>query len=116
MGLLIPARLSLEDTESILADKLRWILEASSPMAVIVFGSAARGEMTEASDLDLALLYADDDSLRKGRASILGRKPPDGWPLDLLFSTRKGYLAKAEKGGVFELIMREGRVIHGGIE
>ncbi len=116
MGLLLPARLSAEDTERILSDKLRWILEASSPMAVIVFGSAARGEMTEASDLDLAIIYPDEDSLRKGRASVLGRKPPDSWPVDLLFATRKGYFEKAEKGGVFELVRREGRVIHGGME
>lgn len=72
MGLLAPARLSAEETERIIADKLRLILEASSPSAIILFGSAARGEMTEASDLDLALVYADEASLRNGRAAIHG--------------------------------------------
>ena len=121
MGLLLPTRLTEAETEKILRDKLHWILEAPgaegcAPRAVIAFGSAARGEMTEASDVDIALVYPDAKSLKIGRAAIYRQAPPDAWPLDLLFATEDSFRVGREKGGLFALVMDEGRVLHGSIE
>jgi len=121
MGLLQPAHLTESETETILREKLRWILtapgaETCEPRAVIVFGSAARGEMTESSDVDIALVYPDAKSLKAGRAAIYRRPPPDSWPMDLLFATEESFRAGQEKGGLFELVMSEGRVVHGSLE
>jgi hypothetical protein len=52
MGLLVPAPIAKDEAERIVHDKLRWILGSSDPLAVIVFGSAARDEMTERSAFD----------------------------------------------------------------
>lgn len=116
MGLLVPTPVSPEAVEGILAGKLRWILAASDPLAVIVFGSAARGEMTEVSDIDLALVYPDAASLKAGRAAIFSRPPPDSWPVDLLFHTKESFLARRAAAGIGELIAAEGRLLHGRIE
>ena len=85
MGLLVPAPIAKDEAERIVQDKLRWILGSSDPMAVIVFGSAARDEMTERSDIDLALIYPDEASLKAGRRAIHGQNPAGSWPADLLF-------------------------------
>ena len=115
MGLLVPAPIAKDEAERIVQDKLRWILGSSDPMAVIVFGSAARDEMTERSDIDLALIYPDEASLKAGRRAIHGQNPAGSWPADLLFYTKDVFLRKRESGGVCELIGKEGRVIHGGL-
>ncbi|MFW6368862.1 MAG: nucleotidyltransferase family protein, partial [Spirochaetota bacterium] len=60
MGLFLPAPVSAEDADHIVGLKLRWILSACTPLEVWLFGSAATGEMTEASDIDLALLFGDE--------------------------------------------------------
>ena len=115
MGLLIPAPIAKDETERIIRQKLRWILESGSPLAVIVFGSAARGEMTERSDIDIALIFPDEETLKSCRKDIYRRPPVDSWPTDLLFFTITAFLRKRESGGVCELIGREGKVIYGGL-
>ena len=115
MGLLVPAPIAEDEAERIVQDKLLWILGSSDPLAVIVFGSAARGEMTERSDIDLALIYPDEASLKAGRSAIYRQPPAGSWPADLLFYTKDVFLGKRESGGVCDLIGREGRVIHGGL-
>ena len=99
MGLLISKPLAREAMDSIIRDKLRWVLQSSDPLAVIVFGSAARGEMTERSDLDIALIYPDEASLKAGRASIYARPPIGGWPVDLLFYTQEDFDSRRARGG-----------------
>ncbi|MFZ4615427.1 MAG: nucleotidyltransferase domain-containing protein [Rectinemataceae bacterium] len=108
MGLLKPVRLSKKETARLIEAKLQWLLDASQPSVVVLFGSAARGGMTEASDPDLALVYPDDQAFRLGRKAIFCRPPCDSWPTDLLFSTQKAFGEKVAAGGLYELIAREG--------
>ncbi len=116
MGLLVPRPLDRPAIDTIVGDKLRWILQSASPRALILFGSAARGEMTERSDLDIAAIFPDEDSLKAGRASIYSRPPIDGWPTDLLFYTQAEFEARRRSGGVCELIWKEGKIIFGRLE
>jgi hypothetical protein len=116
MSLLISRPLAKEAMDTIIQDKLRWILQSADPLAVVVFGSAARGEMTERSDVDIALVFPDEESLKAGRTSIFGRPPIDPWPTDLLFYTKDAFYAKRESGGVCELIGEEGILVHGRLE
>ncbi|MEI6386847.1 MAG: nucleotidyltransferase domain-containing protein [Spirochaetota bacterium] len=102
-----PVRLSKEETDCLIEARLQWLSDASQPSAVVLFGSAARGEMTKASDLDLALVYPDDQALRLGRKAIYCRPPCDSWPTDFLFSTQKAFRARVAAGGLYELIARE---------
>ena len=116
MGLLAPARLSAEEAERTIAARLAWILEACEPMAVILFGSAARGELTEASDLDLVLVFRDERELKASRKAIFTRPPPDQRAVDLVLVTRDEFIRRRDRGGLYELVAAEGRVLRGGLE
>jgi hypothetical protein len=116
MGLLAPAPIARNLSDRIVQERLRWILQSSQPLAVIVFGSAARGKMTGRSDVDMAVIFPDEESLKVGRRSIYARPPSNPWPTDLLFYTKDAFRRRRETGGVCELIWAEGRVIHGGLE
>lgn len=113
MGLLIPTPLSKEEIGLIVQDKLRWILQSVEPRAVILFGTAAREQMTDRSDVDIAVIFADEASLKSGRASIYAQPMIDSWPTDLLFFTEAQFEARRRSGGVCELIWREGKAIYG---
>ena len=115
MGLLTPRKLTGEETEGLIQKNLQWLLSVTSPSAVIVFGSAARRQMTEASDIDIALIYPDEQSLVEARKHIYGSMDRDSvfWPRDLLFYTEPGFVERRRRGGVCELISSEGRVFFG---
>ena len=68
--------------------------------------------MTERSDLDIAAIFPDEDSLKAGRASIYSQPPIGEWPTDL-FLHPGGVRGEERTGGVCELIWKEGKVIHG---
>ncbi len=93
--------------------KLDWILAACRPEAVILFGSAARGTMTERSDIDLALIFPDADTLRQARKAIFRQPPPDDRSQDLLFLTDADYRRKRATGGICEIIQAEGTPLFG---
>lgn len=115
MGLLTPRALSPAESNELIERNLNFFLRVSEPKAIVLFGSAARGQMTEASDLDFALIYQDTDSLEQGRTEIYAAMGPDNvfWPRDIVFFTADELLLKAEKGGLCQLILQEGRVLHG---
>jgi hypothetical protein len=74
MGIFLPTTVSAEDTAAIVERKLQWILSACHPLEVWLFGSAATGEMTEASDIDLILLFEDAVAIREAQR-VLARTP-----------------------------------------
>ncbi len=114
MGLLTPLKLQESDVEDMLQSLLKWILEFDTPSAVILFGSAARGEMTEVSDFDLALIFPDEESCENARRNLRLRPPAVSWAVDFLFYNRSEYDVKKIRGGVCELIALEGRLLFGG--
>ena len=69
--------------------------------------------MTERSDVDLALIFSDNDSLRQARKDLFRYPPPDDRAQDLLFLTKEAYLTKASQGGVCEIIQAEGKALFG---
>lgn len=114
MGKLTAKKLDPKDAENLVREKLKWILDNAKPESVWLIGSAARGEMTDASDLDFVLLF-NDSSQKKQLMGQLYRTPcPVEWPTDLLAYTREEFLLSASKGGgVCWLALREGLLLHG---
>lgn len=84
---------------------LRWV----SPEEVIVFGSAARGEMTDGSDLDVALIFSSESECAAARKTLLSQPNPIHWPIDYLFFSREGFETQKRLGGVGAFIAEEGR-------
>ena len=108
--------LSEAEQNEVLENKLRWLLEAcereaSLPHRILVFGSAARGELREDSDIDIALVFADEQTMGKARKAVARSPRTDLWPVDLLYFTQEEFRTKAETGGVCMLIRDEGRVL-----
>jgi predicted nucleotidyltransferase len=92
-------RLSAEAQEQLVAAKLAWMTAVARPSRIILFGSAARGEMTDSSDIDLILIFVDVTSKEAGRQAIFRSRPRDDWPHDLLFFTEAEFAASVAKGG-----------------
>lgn len=74
---------------------------------IILFGSAARREMTDASDIDIVAIFSHKDSARLG-AKIFHQNRKTFWPVDILFVDRDYYLKKIHLGGVLFVAHEEG--------
>ena len=112
MGIFLPAPLSTEDTTAIVERKLQWILSACAPLEVWLFGSAAIGDMTEASDIDLILLFRDVTAIREAQRMLARTPRLDGWPQDLLWYRRNDFYEKSTVGGVPMIAVEDGRRIY----
>jgi len=101
--------LTPEEKETLVARIASHIFQCVSPEEAILFGSAARGEMTDGSDLDIALIFSSDAECAMARKALLSRPNPVHWPVDYLFFSREAFEAKRRSGGVAEFIAVEGR-------
>ena len=108
--------LTKEQTSEIVAAKLKWILSGCTPDKVILFGSASRGEMTDRSDVDLALIFRKPEDVKLQKKSLFQTSGRDFWPQDILFLSAQEFAAKAHAGGVCEIIATEGKVLFERIE
>jgi predicted nucleotidyltransferase len=112
MGIFLPVPLSAEDIAAIIERKLQWILSACAPLEVWLFGSAATGDMTEASDIDLILLFRDAAAIREAQRTLARTPRIDGWPQDLLFYRRRDFYEQSTVGGVPMIAVEDGRRIY----
>ena len=112
MGLFKPAALSEQDSRELIEGKLTWILEACSPEEVWLFGSAARGDLTVASDIDMALVFNDQTEIGAARRALAAKGRPDSWPQDILYYTRDDFRRRSRIGGAAQIIAEEGRRLY----
>lgn len=114
MRKLTAKKLSAEQTEALVQSKLQWLLSLAQPLAIWLIGSAARGEMTDASDLDFVILF-ENESIKKQSMTAIYKTPcPVEWPTDLLPYTQEEFTQSAHSGGgVCWLALREGRLLYG---
>jgi predicted nucleotidyltransferase len=92
---------------------LKQVVAIAQPLRVILFGSAARGDWKDASDIDLLVVVSDGSSMRSVArrlyASISGIKTP----FDLVVAT-PSVLRKHERdsGMVYRHALKEGRELY----
>ena len=100
--------------EATLREIVRRIVEAVAPEKIILFGSAARGEMGPDSDVDLLVVKACD-SPREIERQIYRRLIGIGVPKDVLVVTPE-HLDKHKDtiGNIYRPALREGKVIYAG--
>jgi predicted nucleotidyltransferase len=65
---------------------------------ILVFGSFAVNDMTDASDLDLAVILPNDVDPNQFREKL--ERPLSDWPLDLLIVTSQRFSERKLLGGV----------------
>ncbi len=107
-------RVSKRPSRKLLAEVVRRVVEACEPESIVLFGSAARGEMTEHSDLDLLVIkggkYRFDrvyESIRKSLSGI-------DFAVDLILATPETIERYRDSWClVYYPALREGRTIYG---
>ena len=106
-------RLKKAEIDILVRAKLDWILAASTPVKVILFGSAANYEMHESSDIDIIVIFHDHTTLAAQKKTLYSQRPKDDWPHDLLLMTTDEFEASVSRGGgAIYTAHKEGRIIY----
>lgn len=91
------------------------IVEAYHPQALYVFGSAARGEAREGSDLDLLVVMDLPEGVRSYEKEGELSRLFDGWllPLDIIVRTPEQFDRGTRLLGFIErTVLREGKLLY----
>lgn len=102
------------------AEVLEWVTEklvsSLQPKAVVLFGSYARGEQTDESDLDILVvkenLVDKTQDVINARWALRGA----GIPIDLLFASSDSLMGPKNGSSILTQILNEGKVLFGGVE
>ena len=101
-------------SERLLRDVIRRVVEAVHPEKIILFGSAARGEMGPRSDLDL-LVVKNVRNRRETAWTIERNLRGTGIGVDLIVATPEDLRRYGDSPAlVYYPALKEGRVIYGG--
>ena len=91
---------------------LKYILPYQ-PDRLYLFGSWARGEEDELSDLDLVIIKQTDTPFFERLREVAHLLPEDMGAVDLLVYTPKEFATMERNGNAFaEMILEEGRLIY----
>jgi predicted nucleotidyltransferase len=102
--------------ERIVQEAVRRIVEAVAPEAIILFGSAARGEMSRDSDLDFLVVKRRidrGDAMRAIRDRLYRDRRGVGLPVDVIVVTPEDIERDRDTIGlIIRPALREGRVVY----
>lgn len=103
----------LDVDETLLSEVTRRIRDSANPDRIILFGSAATGEMGRDSDLDLLVLVTSPENTRHESVRIRRQLRGLGWPFDVLvMDTARFDETKDIIGSVAYPANRYGRVLY----
>lgn len=89
-------------------------LKKTNPQAIILFGSAATGNMREDSDLDILVIKDSKKSFLERMSEMRGQIRTHT-PIDLIVLTPQEAREMPKKSSFFRQIIEEGRLIYGRI-
>jgi len=96
-----------------LACLIQGIVDEVRPLRIIVFGSAARGEMQPDSDVDLLVVMPDGTHRRRTAQSLYRTIRGAGVPFDVLVATASDLERhKNNVGLIYRTILREGKEVY----
>ena len=99
--------------ETLVEEIVQRILAVAKPDKIILFGSAATGEMTRDSDIDLLIVQAEPGDQREDYVRIRRVLRGMGYPFDILFISRDWFEAsKNVVGGIAYPASKYGKVIY----
>jgi predicted nucleotidyltransferase len=103
----------METRSNVVDELVRRVVEEVHPLRIILFGSAARGEMGPNSDIDL-LVVMPQGIHRRRTAQLLYQKITGlGVPFDILVTTPEDLQKHKDKIGlIYRTILQEGREIY----
>ncbi len=99
--------------DKIIKDIVRQILTVAKPDKIILFGSAATGQMTRDSDIDLLIVEPDSTNQRKEYVRIRKALWDFDYPFDILFIATQWFEESKEVvGGIAYPANKYGKVIY----
>ena len=111
MGSPLPTRFP---TPAALRELVRCIVEVAKPERIILFGSAARGQMGPDSDLDVLVVKSGIEHRRRLAQDIYMSLPELGVGVDVIVLTPEDIEAqRTSVGSIVGPALEEGRVIYG---
>lgn len=99
-------------------DKIKMIVDRVTknfdPKAIIVFGSAAKGNSTDDSDLDIAIIMDSDLSEHERNVKVRVCIGAIGMAMDLLvFTPQEIEAERYDESSIISEIMKTGEVVYG---
>ena len=99
--------------DGLTAELVRRILAAARPDRIILFGSAASGEMTRDSDIDLLVVEPDPGDTRARSVQIRRALGDVGYPVDVIvLSSGRFEETKDIFGGIAYPAHKYGRILY----
>ena len=99
--------------ETLLNEIVRRVLSVARPDRIILFGSAATGQMTRDSDIDLLVVEPALANAHERRVEIRGAVGDSGYPVDVIvMRTDRFERTKRVIGGIAYPANKYGRVIY----
>ena len=97
-----------------IADEVkRRILQTVQPQRVLLFGSAARGEMTPDSDLDVLVIVPGPVHRRQIEQHIYASLRGLHFPIDVIVATEEDIEKYGDRiGTIYRPALREGKVLY----
>ena len=102
------------DIEREIANITQQIIEKYKPERIILFGSAARGEMNLDSDADFLVIKKETPLYGSDRIRELSRLIDRNIPIDLLIYRPEEFDRSLQMGDPFlKTLLKEGKVLYG---
>jgi len=99
--------------QEVLDELVRRIVAEVGPRRVVLFGSAARGQLQPGSDIDLLIVMPDGTHRRQTARHLYGRLGSDRPPVDLVVATESDILDHGDAPGyIYRAALREGRELY----
>lgn len=101
------------ERQRVIAGMVSRIVEQFQPDRIVLFGSHARGDQTQDSDVDLLVIKPVSGSKRKERLAIRAALRGCGLPKDIVLAT-PDEVAKYQHvaGTLLHSVLEEGRVLY----
>jgi predicted nucleotidyltransferase len=99
--------------DEMLREAVRILVEAGAPRRIILFGSQARGDATEASDLDFIVIKREVKNRRAEIVRLLEALEPSGIPADVFVASELHFDEWSRvPGNLLHEARREGKVVY----
>lgn len=112
-GKVFASKLAIAEQDRLITGLTQTVLETAKPLQVILFGSAARREMTTASDLDIVVIVESADEVKSTERALNQLSRILDWPVDVLVIDGDRFQQQASLGGVYAVARDEGIILIG---
>jgi predicted nucleotidyltransferase len=103
----------METYQKLVKHLVNRIVDEVHPLRILVFGSAARGEMGENSDIDLLVVMPEGTHRRRTAQLLYRRIRGIGMPFDIVVATPKDLEKHKENVGlIYSKILQEGKEVY----